>query len=152
VHSGHGDAEAALAAFYDKWKDEDLVIDKWFSIQATAPQPAVLDRLEELRQHPAFTLRNPNRLRALVGAFAQLNQVRFHDASGRGYAFLRRQVQELDTINPQVAARILAPLGRWQRHDPARQEMMRGELEVLLRLPNLSRDVYEVVTKSLGAL
>lgn len=152
VHSGHGEAEPALEEFYAKWKDEDLVIDKWFSIQATSPQPDVLDRLEELRQHTAFTLRNPNRLRALVGAFAQLNQVRFHDVSGRGYAFLRRQVQELDGINPQVAARILAPLGRWQRHMPKRQDMMKQELEALLRLPNLSRDVYEVVTKSLGTV
>jgi aminopeptidase N len=150
AHSNRPEKEEALAAFYDKWKDEDLVVDKWFSIQASAPGEAVFARIAELLEHPAFTLRNPNRVRSVVGVFSQQNQVRFHNADGRGYRFLGDQVAALNVINPQVAARLLTPLGRWQRFDKGRQDLMKAELKRLLSAGNLSPDVYEVVSKSLG--
>ncbi|RMF09917.1 MAG: aminopeptidase N, partial [Alphaproteobacteria bacterium] len=149
AHSERTERHEALARFYAKWQDEDLVVDKWFSIQATAPQVDVIDRVQDLTNHPAFTLRTPNRARALIGAFTQ-NQVRFHDASGRGYRFLADQVVKLNAINPQVAARLLTPLGRWQRFDSNRQALMKGELKRLLETPGLSPDVFEVASKSLG--
>ena len=150
AHSHRPEKEEALSRFYDKWKKEDLVVDKWFSVQVSAPGEDVFERIADLLRHPAFNLRNPNRVRSLVGAFTQLNQVRFHDAAGRGYKFLADQAAALNAINPQVAARLLTPLGRWQRFDEKRQELMKAELKRLLAVPNLSPDVYEVVSKSLG--
>ncbi|WP_274943990.1 aminopeptidase N [Govanella unica] len=149
VQSDRVERHAALAAFYAKWRDEDLVIDKWFSLQATAPQEDTIDHVTALTAHADFTLRNPNRVRSLIGAFTQMNPVRFHDSSGRGYRFLREQVSALNSINPQIAARLLQPLGRWQKHDANRQALMKAELEALLK-GDLSRDVYEVAVKSLG--
>ena len=106
--------------------------------------------MERLLGHPAFDLRNPNRVRALVGAFAQGNPVRFHAASGEGYAFLADRVLELDPLNPQVAARMLGPMTRWRRFDPARQALLRAQLERVLGRPGLSRDVFEVASKSVA--
>jgi aminopeptidase N len=103
-----------------------------------------------LTLHPAFERKNPNRVRALVGAFAQGNQLRFHDASGVGYVFLADEVITLDPINPTTAARLVQPLGAWRRHDMARQELMRQQLERVLATPTLSRNTYEVVSKSLA--
>jgi aminopeptidase N len=140
----------ALAAFYEKWKRDDLVIDKWFTLQAMSSLPATLARVRELTRHPAFTIKNPNRLRSLVGAFTQANQLRFHEASGGGYAFLADQVMTLDPLNPLMASRLVQPLGQWRRQDGARQALMKRELERVLALPNLSKNTYEMVTKSLG--
>ena len=140
----------ALAAFYDKWRDDRQVVDKWFSLQATAKLPGTLAEVVALVNHPAFDIRNPNRVRALVGAFSQANQVRFHDPSGAGYRFLGDQIIRLNTLNPQIAARMLAPFSRWRRFDPARQELMKAELERILAEPGLARDVYELAVKSLG--
>ena len=139
----------ALAAFYDKWRDDRGVIDKWFSLQATSRLPDTLARVTELLDHPDFDIRNPNRVRSLVGSFSHSNQVRFHDASGAGYKFLADQILRLNSINPQIAARMLMPFSRWRRFDAARQEMMKSELTRILAEPGLARDVYELAAKSI---
>jgi len=141
--------DAALAAFHAKWRDDPLVLDKWFSIQATSPLPDTVARVRALSGHADFDLRNPNRIRALVGAFAAANQVRFHDANGEGYRFLAEIVLQLDPANPQIAARLVGSLGQWRRFDAGRQALMKGELNRILALPGLSKNTYEVVSKSL---
>src|SRR6185312_2625744 len=139
----------ALAAFHAKWREDPLVLDKWFSIQATSPLPDTVAHVRALSAHPDFDLRNPNRIRALVGAFAGANQVRFHDKAGEGYRFLADIVIQLDPSNPQVAARIVSPLGQWRRMAAARQILMKAELTRILALPGLSTNTYEMVSKSL---
>jgi aminopeptidase N len=141
---------AALARFYELWSHDDLVIDKWFALQARSSLPQTPDRVRELTRHPAFERKNPNRVRALVGTFAQANQLRFHDASGAGYRLLADEVIALDPLNPTTAARLVQPLGSWRRHDAARQAMMRRELERVLATPDLSKNTYEMVSKSLA--
>ncbi|MGK2285066.1 aminopeptidase N [Pedomonas sp. V897] len=149
VNSDAPERETALQTFYDDWANDALVIDKWFMLQAHSIRPDTLEQVTRLTRHPAFTLTNPNRLRALVGAFS-MNQVRFHAASGGGYRYLGDQVIAVDKLNPQTAARLVAPLGRWQRFDQARAALMRGQLERILGVSGLSKDVYEMVSKSLG--
>jgi aminopeptidase N len=139
----------ALAVFHAKWRDDPLVLDKWFSIQATSPLPGTVAHVRALSAHADFDMRNPNRVRALVGAFAGANQVRFHDGTGEGYRFLADIVIRLDPANPQVAARIAGPLGQWRRMDTARQSLMKRELTRILTLPGLSTNTYEIVSKSL---
>ncbi|TVQ88057.1 MAG: aminopeptidase N [Chromatiaceae bacterium] len=143
--------DTALAAFYERWSSDALVLDKWFSIQAQSSRADTLARVEALRQHPDFTLTNPNRVRALIGAFGSGNPLHFHAASGAGYRFLADRILELDPLNPQVASRLLQPMTRWRRYDEHRQGLMRAELERILDIEGLSSDVYEVVSKSLGA-
>jgi aminopeptidase N len=140
---------AALAAFHAKWHDDPLVLDKWFSIQATSALPDTVGHVRALSAHPNFDLRNPNRIRALVGAFAGANQVRFHDPKGEGYRFLADIVIQLDPSNPQVAARMVGSLGQWRRFDEGRQALMKAELSRILALPGLSTNTYEMVSKSL---
>jgi aminopeptidase N len=118
-------------------------------LKPSAQGDDTIDEVERLASHPAFTISNPNRLRALAGTFAG-NQWAFHDASGRGYRFLGGMIIAADKLNPQVAARMVPPLGRWGRFDEARAALMRGELERILATPGLSRDVYEQASKSLG--
>ncbi len=141
---------AALAAFYAAWEHDPLVIDKWFALQARSSLPQTVERVRALAAHPAFDRRNPNRVRALVGAFSQSNQVRFHDPSGAGYAFLADEVIAIDPGNPTTAARLVQPLGMWRRHDMARQRLMRGQLERVLASPGLSKNTFEMVSKSLA--
>ncbi|MCP5357476.1 MAG: aminopeptidase N [Pseudomonadales bacterium] len=141
--------ESALAAFYDKWQDEALVVDQWFSIQASAVLPGALDRVKRLMSHPAFSIRNPNKVRALVGAFCAQNPLHFHDVSGAGYEFLADRIIELNALNPQIAARQLTPLTRWKKYDFTRQQLMREQLQRIAAQKDLSKDVYEVVAKSL---
>jgi aminopeptidase N len=142
--------EAALAQFYERWQGDELVVDKWFALQARSGLPETLARVRELARHPAFERKNPNRLRALVGSFAQANQVRFHDPSGGGYAFLADEVLAVDLGNPTTAARLVQPLCAWRRHDPQRQALMRRALERILAAPGLSKNTYEMVSKSLA--
>ncbi|MGE4219235.1 MAG: aminopeptidase N [Alphaproteobacteria bacterium] len=142
--------EAALADFYARWKDDPIVTDKWLSIQAMSALPDTLAQVEALLGHPAFSIRNPNRVRALIGAFCSGNPVRFHAADGSGYRFLADRVLDLDKLNPQVAARLSGALGHWRRYDPERQALMRGELGRIAGAKGLSRDVFEIVSKSLG--
>jgi len=149
VHNRLPRWEEALAAFYHQFETDPLVVDKWFTLQATSPQSETHTEIETLMAHPDFTMRNPNRVRSLVGAFAQGNPVRFHDLSGAGYVFLADRVIELDILNPQVAARLVSPLSRWRRYDSERQDMMKVQLERIQLQENLSTDVREIVGKSL---
>lgn len=141
--------ETALQAFYTTWQHDALVVDKWFAIQAASKLPNTLQQVKKLMRHPAFDLKNPNKVYALIGTFGQRNPVHFHAANGEGYAFLRDTVQQLDKLNPQVAARMVKPLTSWRRYDKERQELMRKQLELLLKDSKLSKDVYELVSKSL---
>ncbi|WP_127475987.1 aminopeptidase N [Sulfurivermis fontis] len=150
VHSGAPECSEALGAFHARWREEALVLDKWFAIQATAPLPGTLAQVQRLVASSDFNIKNPNRVRSLVGAFSARNPVCFHAADGAGYAFLADYVCELNALNPQIAARLLAPLTQWKRYDAARQALMRAQLQRIGALPALSRDVAEVVEKSLA--
>ena len=140
----------ALASFAEHFKDNPLVMDQWFSVQAASPLPGGLQRVQQLMEHPAFTLKNPNKVRALIGAFAGQNLVNFHAADGSGYRFLADLVIVLNRLNPQIASRQLAPLTRWRKYDSARQALMKAELERIRNSGELSSDVFEVVSKSLA--
>jgi len=139
----------AFDDFHARYADNALVLDKWFQTQALAPRGDTVDKVEALARHPDFVLTNPNRLRSLIGAFAA-NQRAFHDASGRGYRFLADMVLKIDALNPQTAAKLVPPLGRWSRFDAGRAGLMRAELERLVATAGLSKDVFEQVSKSLG--
>jgi aminopeptidase N len=141
---------AALDAFYRCWEADPLVIDKWFALQARSSLPGTIEAVRALTEHPAFTRANPNRLRALVGTFAQANPLHFHATNGEGYAFLADEVLVLDKANPTTAARLVQPLGQWRRYDAARQGLMRAQLERILATPGLSPNTYEMVSKSLA--
>ncbi|MCH4810169.1 aminopeptidase N [Vreelandella neptunia] len=149
VHSDRDDlASPALKSFGEKWAHDPLVMDQWFTIQVSRPQPDVLERVKYLMGHPAFSLKNPNKVRALIGAFAQ-NRVNFHRLDGQGYQLLADVVIELNRLNPEIAARLITPLTRWQRFDETRQALMRSQLERIKQEP-LSSNVYEVVEKALA--
>ena len=141
--------ERALEAFYQQWQHEPLVVDQWLGMQAGANVPDNLNKVQALMHHPCFDIRNPNKVRALIGSFTVQNLVGFHRTDGSAYLFLADRVLELDILNPQIAARILGPLTRWNRHQPQRQALMKAQLERIMTTENLSRDVYEVVSKSL---
>jgi aminopeptidase N len=142
---------AALAQFYQRFQDEALVVDKWFAVQAMSQRRSTLDEVIALMKHPAFQLDNPNRARSLIDSFASGNPVRFHDESGRGYAFLRERVLEIDRFNGQVSARMVGPLTRFQRYEPKRRAMMIGELSRILEQSALSSDLAEQVGKAVQA-
>jgi aminopeptidase N len=141
--------EIALASFYERWRDEPLVVDKWLAVQAGSRLPSTLARVRELLAHPAFDLKVPNKVYALIRTFAA-NHVRFHAADGGGYAFLAGQVLALDRLNPQVAARMARGFDRWKRLDAGRQSHARAALERIRDAEGLSRDVAEIVTKALS--
>jgi aminopeptidase N len=138
----------ALKRFYETWKQDALVMDKWFGIQGASKLPGTLNEVNRLVEHPGFDLKNPNKVYSLIGAFAHRNAIHLHAKDGAGYVFLREIVSKLDKINPQVAARMVKPLTAWKRYDKERQHLMREQLELLLR-DKLSTDVYELATKSL---
>ncbi len=141
--------DLALAAFYERYRTDPLVIDKWFSVQAMSSRPDTLARVIELRAHPDFNANNPNRLRSLIGAFG-VNQVRLHAVDGAGYRFLGDEILAVGRTNPGAAARLSVPLGRWRRFDSVRSGLMRTELERIMATPGLSKDVFEMVSKSLA--
>jgi aminopeptidase N len=141
--------EAALDIFYNRYAGNSLVIDKWFQTQALAARDDTGRLVEDLARHPDFTLANPNRARSLIGAFGA-NQRAFNAADGSGYRFLAEQLIQLDKLNPQTAAKLLPPLGRWRRFDSARSAAMRAALERIVAVPGLSRDLFEQASKSLG--
>ncbi|MBE9538923.1 MAG: aminopeptidase N [Proteobacteria bacterium] len=151
VLSYYGNEErrsAALAEFYRLFKSESLVINQWFQLQASIPEGDGLARVQALMSHPDFDIKNPNKARSLIGAFANNNLINFHRADGEGYRYLADQVAELNTLNPQLASRLLGPLTKW-RNFVGGSQLMRAELERLARMTDLSADVFEVVTKSL---
>jgi aminopeptidase N len=141
--------EQALVAFEAKWSNDPLVMDKWFSVQAGSKLPTTLTRVKELMGHPAFSLRNPNKVRSLVGGFCSGNLINFHAADGSGYRFLTDQVLALDSLNPQIAARMLRIMSRWRRYDGDRQALMKSQFERVLENNKVSRDVFEIASKSL---
>ena len=141
--------EEALADFYTRWQHDPQVVEKWLAIQAGSALPNTLAKVQMLMQHPAFSLHNPNKVRALIGRFCAGNPVNFHAADGAGYRFLAARVLELDALNPSIAARLVQTLSRWRRYDPGRQALMREQLERIVARDGLSNDVYEVASRSL---
>ena len=152
VHYAGPTAEARLAEFHERWRDDPLVIDKWLALQATSPQPGVLARVRALAEAPDFEWKNPNKFRALIGAFAAANPSRFHAADGEGYRFVADWLTRLDAVNPQTAARVAGVFETWRRYDRPRQAQMRAEMQRLVALPDLSRNTREIVERMLGAM
>lgn len=142
-------AEDAVNAFYEQWKHEALVVNLWFGIQAGSSRTGVLQRVEALKSHPAFDIKNPNKAGALLGGFCTMNPNNFHHIDGSGYEFIADQVIELDKINPQVASRLVIPLTKWRKQDDKRAALMHKQLDKIVTQDNLSSDVNELVTKSL---
>ncbi|GAA5785999.1 aminopeptidase N [Chitiniphilus shinanonensis] len=142
--------EEYLEDFAQMWQDDALVMDKWFSIQATSRRAGTRTRVEQLMGHPAFSIRNPNKVRALIGAFCQQNLLHFHAEDGYGYAFAADRIVELDRINPQIAARLAACFNRWTKLEPHRRALMKQELERIAAVQGLSGDTYEIVSKALA--
>lgn len=139
-----------LAEFYNQWQDTPLVMDKWLVLQATCPAAGRVAAIEALTQDPAFSYSNPNRVRSLIGAFAAANTFEFHAADGSGYQFLLGALKKLNTLNPQVAARIITPMIQFKKYDNQRQELIKSALKELLALDNLSKDLFEKVSKALA--
>jgi aminopeptidase N len=137
----------AMDAFYQKWQHEDLVVNKWLSVQAGSLLSDTLEQVKRLTQHAAFDIKNPNNVYALIGAFSR-NAVNFHRIDGEGYVFLADTVLRLDAFNPQVAARMVTPMTNWKRYDKRRQPLMKAQLERILKSEKLSKNVYELVQKS----
>ncbi|MBK8321335.1 MAG: aminopeptidase N [Betaproteobacteria bacterium] len=150
ANSAGAERERALSMFYDKWKDEALVVDKWFRVQATSDLPGAIGRIEKLTAHPAFDLKNPNRARSLLHAFATDNPSHFQAADGSGYRFVADHVIALDRINPQVASRLARCFDRWRKFDAGRQGLARAALESIARTGGLSSDVAEIVNRALA--
>lgn len=148
-HLDIDEREKALDTFYTKWKHDPQVIEKWLAIQAGADLPDVLSRVKRLMQHEAFILTNPNKVRSLIGRFCAINIPHFHSEDGSGYVFLADQVLALDSMNPQVAARLIQNMSRWRRYDSKRQALMKKQLERILDKKDLSKDVYEITSRSL---
>lgn len=142
--------EDAFTDFYERFKDKALVIDKWFALQATAVRDTTIEDIRALAQHADFNIKNPNRVRSLYGAFANNNPAIFHAENGTGYDFLTEAIITLNTINPQIAARLLGPMRDWKRYSPDRQEKLKSCLERILKTPDLSPDVFEIASKSLN--
>ena len=149
IHHQHPSAAEALHAFYQEFEAEALVIDKWFSLQATA-HTTTATVVRELMRHPAFTLKNPNRARSLLFAFCNSNPAQFHAADGSGHALWAEQVVLLNEINPQVAARLARALDRWRKYTPRLQASMKSALEKVAATKTLSNDVAEVIGKALA--
>jgi len=148
----HGDVtrrDAALQTFHADWQHETLVMNKWLQLQATIPAPGTLEQVQQLLHHPVFDVRNPNKVRALIGAFASANPLAFHRADGAGYRLLADKVMQIDSLNPQLAARLLVPLTRWRNYR-GRGEQMRGILQGMIDTPTVSRDVYEMLERALA--
>ena len=150
VWSECGSAPAVLQAFEKQWKNDALVMDKWFAIQASVPDPATVGRVEELLQHPAFSIRNPNKVRSVIGVFSMANPTAFHSIDGRGYRLHADKVMELDALNPQVAARMVGAFNPWTRYDSERRALMKQSLSLIAEKKGLSADVSEIVNNALA--
>ena len=142
-------AEKALSEFEAKWQADALVMDKWFIMQAIKPGKETVNSVRKLMEHPAFSIQNPNKVRALIGVFAMLNPTGFHAADGSGYGFHADRVIELDGLNPQIAARMASAFNRWKRYDEGRKALMMAELQRIASVPGLSGDVSEIVNNAL---
>jgi len=149
VYANCKEGETVLQSFHDRWREDSLVMDKWFSLQASIPHKTTLSRIKKLMEHPLFSLKNPNKVRAVIGSFTSANPVCFHAADGSGYSFVAEQLIKLDALNPQISARLAKAFSRWRKYDEQRQALMTAQLKKILAQPKLSKDVYEVVEKSL---
>ncbi len=138
-----------LADFYGRWHNDPLVVDKWLILQAGCTLPGTLKRVQGLTTHPAFTYKNPNKVRSLIATFGATNHSQFHAADGSGYRFLADQVILLDEFNPQIASRMITPLTQWKRYDTSRQQLMRAQLERIGSQPKLSDDIQEIIDRTL---
>ena len=134
--------------FYVRWRSDTLVMDKWFTLQATSFLPDTLKNVKHLTNDSLFSIENPNKVRSLIGAFCSANHVRFHDKGGEGYSFLGDMIIKLNAFNPQIAARLVTPLINWKRYDKNRQSLMREQLDRIAGQKGLSRGVAEIVNKS----
>ncbi|AFC58270.1 aminopeptidase N [Vibrio cholerae] len=143
--------ESLMQDYSEKWKHDGLVMDKWFTLQGSNPSPQVLDVIQQAMQHEAFSLKNPNRTRSLIGAFLNANPVNFHAKTGEGYRFAGHILRELNSSNPQVASRLIDPLLKFRLYDEQRQALIKQELEQLKAMDNLARDLFEKVSKALEA-
>ena len=143
--------EALMSDYSSKWKHDGLVMDKWFALQGTNPAENALEVIKQTMDHEAFSLKNPNRTRSLIGSFLNMNPVRFHSKSGEGYKFAGEILRELNTSNPQVASRLIDPLLKFRKFDEERQALIKAELEALKSMDNLAKDLFEKVTKALEA-
>jgi aminopeptidase N len=141
---------AALAAFYDRYRHDPLVLDKWLTLEATVPAHETLDRVRELLHHPAFSIANPNRVRALVGTFAGGNQTQFNRADGAGFDFIADFVIDLDRRNPQTAARLLVSFRSWRALESERRAMAERALQRVAAVADLSPDTRDIITRTLG--
>ncbi|KHD23142.1 aminopeptidase N [Vibrio caribbeanicus] len=143
--------ETLMADYSDKWKHDGLVMDKWFALQGCNPAENVLEVIKETMNHEAFSLKNPNRTRSLIGSFLNMNPVRFHAKTGEGYKFAGEILKEMNSSNPQVASRLIDPLLKFRKYDEERQALIKAELEALKSMDNLAKDLFEKVTKALEA-
>jgi len=142
-------AKNALSVFHERWKDDAQVIEQWFSLQAGSSSYTNLESLKALMLLPDFDLSNPNKVRSVIGVFCNQNLAQFHESSGEAYKFLADNIIALDDMNPQIASRLLTPLTRWRRFDQRRQDLMQAQLKRIHSKDKLSKDVREVVEKSL---
>lgn len=149
VHNNAPQCEQALASFYERWRHDPLVMDKWLQVQATAPGAETLHRVKQLMSNPVFTLKNPNKVRSLLTSFARINPTGFHLADGSAYEFIADQVLALDALNPQIAARLIAAFNAWRRYDTNRANLMQAQLNRITASKSLSKDVYEIASKAL---
>ncbi|GAB1265169.1 aminopeptidase N [Aurantivibrio infirmus] len=150
IEGGDDLSAQCLDHFYQKYQNEALAVDLWFSVQAASIKSNTLESVKKLLEHPGFSITNPNKVRSLVGVFCNQNLVNFHNANGEGYRFLSLMIEKLNAFNPQVASRLVTPLTRWRKYDSQRQALMTAELKKLAGLKDLSKDVFEIVTKSLN--
>lgn len=147
---GRPSREKALTNFYEQFSDDHLVIDKWFALQAMIPEPATIQRVIQLMQHADFSMKNPNRLRSLIGTFTNMNLTSFHALDGSGYALLKRVVLEVDPLNPQIAARLLSSLRSWRTFEPRRRALIESLLREVLGQDKISADLKDIATRALG--
>lgn len=151
VHNDAPGAEARLAAFRERWSGDELVMDKWFSVQATSPAPGAVERAGRLTEDPAFNWKRPNRFRSVIAAFAMANPVGFHAADGGGYRFVADWLIRLDGLNPQTAARVTGCFESWRRYTDDRQAAMQTELERIAAISSLSRNTREIVERLMAS-
>ncbi|MEM9370188.1 MAG: aminopeptidase N C-terminal domain-containing protein, partial [Pseudomonadota bacterium] len=150
VHNGADGAQVALETFYDRWKDDTLVLDKWLSLQASDARPGAVERADALTRHDAFNWQNPNKFRSVVGVFAMGNPTGFHAPDGSGYRFVSDWLIKLDPVNPQTTARLAGVFETWRRYEPGRKALMQDEISRILATPDLSRNTTEILTRIRG--
>ena len=148
VHFDNDSSNAAVQNFYDKWNSDTLVMNKWFAVQASSRCPGTVDKVRELEKSPAYDSQNPNKIRSLIGAFC--GNVQFHDASGSGYKLLADKIIEIDSFNPSMSAGLGKCFRQYARMDEGRKELMKSEMERILAGENISKDLYEIVSKTLA--